>query len=466
MTNNLKLILATFNKQRNLNDCGIACLLSVLKYAGIGSGHITSDNMDQSSLLDLHKMAGKAGVISRCVKMDIETLRNNSSPCILHVLNETGQPHFIVHYSYHKEPGFHLIGDPDRKIELITEESLMKKWESRAALFFENVQPRNDWSYRLYPWNSFAGFKFIPKILWWAVPFLNVIAALLGLAVSLIIQKALEPGFLNGKQTFFILLFTLLVLISVAKCSINYLRQWMMISLGSEIDSKLSSMFLNNMYRSFRPSIRYINQYYLKTIAEVQKIHQAVALLIGVVFSDGLIVMIMLGCLFFYQPALVLFEVAVFIAMFIIIDRNLPLLLIHSDNIQVPLIRAIDQQIVNPAQSVREMEYESFEANYLRLNEGYSKTAKYLSVMANKINLSFEVISTINIVLVLIFSICKLQAQLISYESFLMIILLCYGMGMLMTKICNQLFNIAQGANMLKQNQSPEIIDAATDTPL
>ena len=176
MTNNLKLILATFTKQRNLNDCGIACLLSILKYAGIESRYITSDNMGKSSLLDLHKIARQAGALSQCVRMDIETLQESPSPCILHVLNETGQPHFIVHYPYHLESGFHLIGDPDRKIELITEELLMKKWDSRAALFFENIQPRDDWYYRLYPWNSFAGFKFIPKILWWSVPFLNIVA--------------------------------------------------------------------------------------------------------------------------------------------------------------------------------------------------------------------------------------------------------------------------------------------------
>jgi ATP-binding cassette, subfamily C, bacteriocin exporter len=461
MRNNLKLIWSTFTRQQNSNDCGLACLISIFKYAGINAPDIVAGNTGKTSLLELHQLASRAGIISRCVRMDIQTLKNNPSPCILHTINDAGQPHFIVHYPCSVGVELHLIGDPDRKLELITEQALLQKWDSRAALFIEKIKPRNNWSYRFFPWNNFTQFKFIPKMLWLSVPLLNIIAALLGLAVSLVIQKALEPGFLNGKPGFFVVLFALLVLLSAVKCALNYLRQWMIISLGSKMDSTLSLRFLSDLYQAFKPTGLHFTRYYLKTIADIQKIQQAAALLVGVVFSDGLLIMIMFGCLWFYQPLLVFFQVATFLAMVLMIDKYLPLLLIHYDNSQLAPVNSVDQLAHLNGGSGEEIDYRSFAENYSRINDGFAKKSKSLSVVVNRINLSFDIIGTINMIAVVIFTICQLQLHLISYESFLMAIVLCYGMVMLMTKICNQLLTIAQGAERLKQNLTSVSINVA-----
>ena len=450
MTKNLKLILSTFTRQKHQNDCGMAYLASIFNYAGIEDPQNTTEHIVNVSLLELHKIASQAGLISKCVRMNVETLREIKSPCILHVQNESGQPHFVVHYPGNFESGLHLIGDPDRKIELVPEQVLLRKWESNAALFFEDIPLRNDRSYWWFPWNNFTEFKFIPKVLWVAVPLLNLVAAMLGLAVSLIIQKAIEPGFLGSKQSFFVLLFILLGLISIAKCTVNYLRQWMMIMLGSKIDSKLSSVFLNSLHCSFDDSDNYNARICIKTISEIQQIHQATAGLVGVVFSDGLLVMVMFGCLYFYQPAYILLEITAFLAMFLVIDKYLPLLLIHYENGQSPGILAT-MHSNNRRSAEGAPEYKSFAERFYQLSELFAGKTRSISAILNRINLLFDAIGTINIILVLVFSICKLQASLISYEQFLMTLILCYGMGMLIAKVCNQLFIIAQAADMLKQ---------------
>ncbi|MDB5143386.1 MAG: lagD 1 [Mucilaginibacter sp.] len=460
MTKNLKLILSTFTRQQQLNDCGMACLASIFKYAGINTPRYSTENSSNVSLLDLHKICNQAGLISKCVRMDMATLNEMKSPCILHVLNDSGQPHFVVHYPGDFNAALHLVGDPDRKIELMPEDVLLMKWESKAALFFEDLKPRNGISHWWFPWNNFNKFRFIPKVLWFAVPFLNVVAAMLGLAVSLIIQKAVEPGFLSSKQGFFVLLFILLALVSIAKCAINYLRQWMMIKLGARMDSKLSSMFLGNLHQSYINSNNYRSRFYFKAISEIQKIHQATAVLVGIVFSDGLLVMVMFGCLYFYQPAFVLLEIASFLCMMLVIDKYLPLLLIHYDNGQSQGMLAPVQGDEQRQQTGR-LENECFAEKFHQLNELFAKKTSSLSGIANRINLYFDAIGTINIIIVLAFSICKLQAGFISYEQFLMTLILCYGMGMLMAKICNQLFTIAQGADMLRQNTSHEIEENA-----
>jgi ATP-binding cassette subfamily B protein len=451
MTNNLKLILSTFNRQQHQNDCGLACLSSIFNYAGIANPQKITENNSSISLLELHKIAAQNGLISRCVRMDLQSLRDNASPCILHIRNNEGLPHFIVHYPGNFEGDLHLIGDPDRKIEFINEDLLLDKWESRAALFFENINPRNDIAHWFFPWNNLIQFRFIPKIVWVAVPFLNVAAAMLGLAVSLIIQKAVNPGFLDSKRSFFILLFILLVLISVAKCAVNYLREWMMIRFGSKMDSKLSSIFLSNLHDAYISSGNYQARNCFRALGDIQKIHQATAVMIGVVLSDGLLVMVMFSCLYFYHPAYIFLEIATFLAMLLVIDKYLPLLLIHYGTEQSP---AILLAIQNNGESKSEdgLAFPSFVARCSKLNEMFIHKTRSVSGIANKINLLFEAITTTNIILVLIMSICQLRANLISYEQFLMTLILCYGMGLLMAKICNQLFIIAQAADMLRQN--------------
>jgi len=451
MYNHLKLILSTFTRQRQPNDCGIACLNSVFKYAGLKSITAEQDISRQYSLLQLDKIAKNAGLVSSCVKMDVIALNNASSPCILYILNEAGRPHFVVHYPCRMNQGFHLVGDPDRKLEMISEEELLNKWVSRAALYFEDVKPDNAFSIRLFPWNAFIGFKFIPAVLWLSIPFLNLLAALLGLALSLVIQKAVEPAFINNRQSFFVLLFVLLGLIALAKCLLNYLRQRLMITIGLKIDAKLYSAFYQNTYRSFRSSDKHANHFYLSSAGDVQKIHQAVALLTGVALSDGILVMMMFGVLFFYQPALVILQIAVFIAMLIVIDKFLPIMLIHFNAVQ-PAIGPANNRLWDGREQSQEGECIDFERGYFKLNENLSMKTRDMSRLANKINLSFDAISNISLVVVVIRSVCKLQANQITYEGFLMSILLCYGIGMLMSKICNQLFTIAQGADRLRRN--------------
>lgn len=453
MNTYLKLILSTFTRQQQPNDCGLACLRSIFKYAGLKFVHVDDQNAPVS-LLKLDMIAKKAGLISSCVRMDSHALNENPFPCILHILNEAGQPHFVVHYPCDLSPGFHLLGDPDRRLEFVPEDVLSKKWVSRAALYFDDLKPRKTLDVRCFPWNAFTAFRFIPKVLWLSVPFLNIVAAILGLSVTLIIQKAIDPAFVNNRRSFFILLFVLLGVISIARCLLNYLRQWLMIAIGMKIDSKLSSAFLEPAYKAFKSSAKLPVHYYMSSATDVQKIHEAVALLIGVVFSDGILVMLLFGGLYYYQPALVILQIAVFIAMLMVVDRFIPLIMIHSDQRQPSLSPLVDGGSTRGSDHLAGAEFERFSTAYFKLNDDFSRKTKTMSVIVNKINLCFDAIGSVSLVIVLLLSIVRLHAELITYEGFLMSVILCYGMGAMMSRICNQLFTIAQGADRLKQNQA------------
>jgi len=108
----------TFVRQTQPNNCGLACLSMILNYVGkIAEADQLSDGCtiheDGISLLDLHKLAAKYDIKSRCVKMDLDYLSTVSHPAILHVINGNEDSHFIVCYGLLKENGnYFMIGDP------------------------------------------------------------------------------------------------------------------------------------------------------------------------------------------------------------------------------------------------------------------------------------------------------------------------------------------------------------------
>jgi ABC-type multidrug transport system fused ATPase/permease subunit len=273
--------------------------------------------------------------------------------------------------------------------------------------------------------------------------------------VTLVIQKALEPGFIGSNEGFFILLLGMLGTISLARCAINFFKHRMLINAGFNVDSKLAPVFLSNSYSKIGAR-HFTDRLYLKTIADLQRIQQAISLLIGVVLSDGLLVLFMFAALYYYQPFLVVIQVVVFLMLLAVVDRYLPLLMVYNDSADLSGSDGNDFGNRHAGSADVKQEFQSFSENYQKISDAVTKKVRSLSGLYNKVSFSLEAVNAIGLLAVLTFLIFRLHANLISYEAFLITLLICYGMSMSMAKICNQLFTIAQGADKLRKNLSPE----------
>ena len=78
-----------FVRQLTDNDCGIAALAMILNYTGSNAATALRANVTLPeggfSLLGLRYLANSYGLSARCVQMEIDFLRKNHSPCILHM---------------------------------------------------------------------------------------------------------------------------------------------------------------------------------------------------------------------------------------------------------------------------------------------------------------------------------------------------------------------------------------------
>ena len=99
------LIKKTFSLQKDLTDCGVGCLQSLVRYYG---GDISLETLREKSgtsktgttLLGLYQCANAIGFDADGCEADINALIEHGEPVILHVIIDQKYEHYVICYSY------------------------------------------------------------------------------------------------------------------------------------------------------------------------------------------------------------------------------------------------------------------------------------------------------------------------------------------------------------------------------
>jgi ABC-type bacteriocin/lantibiotic exporter with double-glycine peptidase domain len=123
----------TFTKHANPYYCGLACLISIVKYyGGEASPEVLQNDVKSASLFDLLQLAQKLGFEAKGFKAEIENLKKMEEPIILHILKENNLGFYVVCYGF-VNCRF-ILGDPGWGIIEYREEELEAVWQSKALL--------------------------------------------------------------------------------------------------------------------------------------------------------------------------------------------------------------------------------------------------------------------------------------------------------------------------------------------
>lgn len=109
-----------FEKQSDLKDCGVSCLLMILRYYGGGVSkeylrNLTNTTKDGTTAYSIIEASKILGFTSYGVKGNIELIKEKELPCIAHVVINKNYQHFIVIYKIDKKKKYLLIADPAKK---------------------------------------------------------------------------------------------------------------------------------------------------------------------------------------------------------------------------------------------------------------------------------------------------------------------------------------------------------------
>lgn len=111
----LKPIQKTFIRQQDQQDCGVACLLSVIRFYGGNASlerlrELSGTHSQGTTMLDLVQACPIIGLEAKGLQTDVNFLKNTQKPLILHVLIDKKLPHYVVCYSFDAQKQKFCIG--------------------------------------------------------------------------------------------------------------------------------------------------------------------------------------------------------------------------------------------------------------------------------------------------------------------------------------------------------------------
>lgn len=227
--------------QQNLKDCGVACLLSIIKYY---KGDNTFENIryltrcsnSGITALNLIEASKKLGFKAEGLKCNYEDLYNIKKPCICHISLKNGYNHYIVLYEVNSTNV--LIFDPFLGIKKYKKDEFIELWKSNVVI--ELIPQRKldvvkSKDYKIYK-NIIIKNKYL-YLLIIVISFLSLLFAI----VSNTFFKTLIDGH-NALNILFIF-----ILIIIIKEITNYIKNRLIIKLEYNIDNYLETEVHNRL---------------------------------------------------------------------------------------------------------------------------------------------------------------------------------------------------------------------------
>lgn len=322
-------------KQRDLTDCGAACLLMVIKYYK-GNNSIESirdlsgTTKDGTTLLGLHQAADKLGFKSQGCEADLKSIQEHGKPLILHLIHENLE-HFVVLFKYNDKENTFTIGDPELGLLTYTEEELLSKWVSKICLVLDvidNFQESNKLN---------SGVK---SKLNWVVSFLKkdtdllvfstvigVVVAISGLGTSVFSQYLIDNIISSNNKQKLIVGASLLGLILIINSVLSYIRSILLYRQRKEFNIRVNNYFLDNLLKlplSFFKTRKTGD--FVSRLNDSFKIQNFIDQVVGTLVIDTLIVVASLSLLFYYSSTvgfLALVMVPIYILIMYVSNKKL-----------------------------------------------------------------------------------------------------------------------------------------------
>ena len=323
------LIKKTFSLQKDLTDCGVGCLQSLVRYYG---GDISLETLREKSgtsktgttLLGLYQCANAIGFDADGCEADINALIEHGEPVILHVIIDQKYEHYVICYSYnyHNDSKF-LIGDPAKGLEYWTQKDLEKVWVSKTCLtlkpnvHFEKKEKTNSekkqWLLNLVKEDQESIYTIIV---------LGVIFTLLGMSMSIFSQKLIDDILPKKKLNVLLLSIGFLSFLLFARVIIQALREFYIIKQSKEFNQRINKTFFSSLLHLPKMffDTRKIGDFVAR-LNDTQRIQTVIKHLITNTAVDILGVLISIGFLFYYSWKLAIICLVISPIIFYIIFR-------------------------------------------------------------------------------------------------------------------------------------------------
>ncbi len=316
-------------QQRDATDCGVACLLSIIRmYGGDASLETLREqsgtSLQGTSLLGLQQVAEKMGINAEAFEVeDIEEFKKEATfPCILHVVIDEKLEHYVVCNGFKVikdlnigkvKPTMELLAyvtkteynitDPAKGFDTWDEAELLKNWKSRAVLILNPTEV-----FEKVSQSKFKKIAWIKELVKEDVPLLSIavvlgiIMAVLGMATALFSQRLIDEILPKHQSTKLWLGVALLGVLLLARGGLSYLRNFFLLRQSKDFNNRLMDDFYEKLM--YLPKTFFDGRKTGEIIArlnDTRRIQSVISFLVGNVVIDVLVFVISTGFLFYYS---------------------------------------------------------------------------------------------------------------------------------------------------------------------
>ncbi|GMV06296.1 MAG: ABC transporter ATP-binding protein [Gemmatimonadota bacterium] len=240
------------SKQRDITDCGAACLASVAEYHGCKLPvarirQFASTDRKGTNVLGLVEAATRMGFVAKGVKGPFEALKSIPKPAIAHVLVKQTLAHYVVVYAVTKRHV--VVMDPmDGRTHRWTHAEFQEQWTGVLVL----VAPGTDF----VATNERASI--LRRFLTLLRPHRTIMAqalvgaaayTILGLSTAVYVQKIVDYVLVDGNQNLLNLLSVVMVGVILIQVFLGWMRQLFTLHTGQWIDAALILGYYQHLMR-------------------------------------------------------------------------------------------------------------------------------------------------------------------------------------------------------------------------
>lgn len=229
-------------KQRDITDCGAACLASVAEFYKLELPvakirQMASTDQKGTNVLGLIEAATKMGFSAKGVRGEFDALLDVPMPVIAHVIVKKVLHHYVVLYKVSDKQVEYM--DPgDGQIHRVCPDAFKEMWTGVLVLLMPNgeFQAMNQ---KVGTWSRFW-FLVRPHSSVMIQSLLGaVVYTVLGLSTSIYVQKIIDHVFIGRNTNLLNLLSVAMIVLLVFQLFIGTFKTLFIIKVGQRIDARL-----------------------------------------------------------------------------------------------------------------------------------------------------------------------------------------------------------------------------------
>lgn len=234
--------MSIYVKQRDITDCGAACLASVAAHYKLELPvskirQMASTDQKGTNVLGLVEAAGQMGFSAKGVKGEYDSLFKIPTPTIAHVIVREVLHHYVVIYKATKQH-IHVMDPADGRMHKIPHEEFKEMWTGVLVL----LMPDTDFKAVKQKVSVFQRFWFLiqpHRSVMLQALFGAVLYTVLGLSTAIYVQKIVDHVFAEGNRNLLNLMSVLMLVLLCFQVLIGVYKSLFVLKTGQQIDARL-----------------------------------------------------------------------------------------------------------------------------------------------------------------------------------------------------------------------------------